>query len=753
MNKTIQRISVTLMFLLVGISMRVDGQLRHPEPGFVYNDTELPRIDITIVQSKLDSLYADPWSDQEYKSQFRFTRNDTIEVVLDIGFRFRGNTSRDKDKKSFRVSFNTFIQGQDFYGIEEMNLNAETNDPSLIRSKLSWTLFRYLGVPSLRSNHVLLYINNIFYGVYINTEHVDENYVRSRFGNNDGNLYKCLWPADLTYLGDHQDAYKFLNNDRRAYRLLINEEWDDYEDLAGLIDTLTQYEGTALRKGLERVLNVQQYLKIMAVDVMTGNWDGYMGNKNNYYLYRDQVTGRFEYIPYDLDNTFGIDWLGIDWSNRSIYNWHRDERPLYVKILQVEEYKEQFTWYIKELAAFMTSNTLNQEMVRWKNQISTAVSQDTFYLKDWGYVYTDFENAYTTGWGGHIPYGVQEYSGLRATSALAECIPTDASPLISHARISPSPGRIDLDWTAEDNDPGFSTTLHYRIDGAEWVSVPVGTPTETDPVSGTQTYTYSILSLTDETSVDLDLTVMDQGGQETRYPFDYFTVSFPLIDGPLYINEFMASNSDYKMDEFWEYDDWVEIYNSSNAQVWLGDIYLSDNMGAPGRYRLPDTFIEPEGFYTVWLDSNPEQGPNHAPFKIKKAGEELRLSQRPAYGFSLIDSITFGQQETDISFGRSIDGGTEWIAFSGPTPGYSNLSTGWNEKPMDDHTLILYPNPVYDGVLIFNRRVSGSIYNLMGNRLMEIVDAEQVLLPSFAPGIYIFRSDRGESKPFTVVGN
>ena len=752
MKKSLFNLILFGIFLLV--SLTTGAQIQHPESGFVFDDSEVPRIDITISASNLENLYADPTSDLEFQALFRFTRNDSIEELMDIGLRFRGNVySRDKQKKSFRISFNSFDSGRDFHGIEKMNLNAETNDPSLIRSKLSWNLYRYLGVAGLRSNHVLLYINNTFYGVYINTEHIDEKYVRSRFGTNDGNLYKCLWPADLTYIDENQDSYKFENDGERAYELHINEEWDDYEDLTRLISVLEQNNNLQLRDELEKVINVQQYLKTMAVDVMTGNWDGYIGNRNNYFLYRDQVTGRFEFIPYDLDNTFGIDWLGEDWSDRSIYNWHREERPLYVKILQVDEYREQFTVYIKKLADYMTSNDLNQEMERWKQQISSHVGLDSYYPLDWGYEYADFENALTSGWGGHVPYGVQEYAGIRAASALAECIQADASPLISHARIMPATGRIEMDWVTEDDDPGFTTTLHYRVDGSEWESILFDTPVETDAVSGLQTYRYSMLSLAEEVEVDLYFTAMDQAGQETRYPATFQTVSFPLISGPLYINEFMASNSSIRMDEYGEYDDWVEIYNPTDTQVWLGDIYLSDDMGVPGRYKFPDEYIDPAGYLMVWFDGEPEQGIYHASFKLNKGGEELRLSERPANGFSLMDSITFGSQVTDISLGRLIDGGTEWVAFAGPTPGYSNLSTGWEEAPVETLTLTLYPNPVSDGILHFSRRIRGAIYNVMGQKMIELVDTEQANVANFAAGMYIFRSIEGESKQFLVADN
>jgi spore coat protein H len=729
------------------------AQVTHPEGGFVYDDADLPRIDITMAGADLDRLYANPYSEEEYMAHFRFTRGGVAEELTSVGIRCRGNTSRGKDKKAFRLSFNTFEAGRDFHGIEKMHLNSETNDPSLVRSKLSWTLFRSLGIAGLRSNHVLLYINNDFYGVYINTEHVDEKFVRSRFNTNDGNLYKCLWPADLAYLGPGQDDYKTEYSGRRAYDLHINGEWDDYQDLADLIGAIENYSGTRFMEEVEKVINVQQYLKIMAVDVMTGNWDGYIGNKNNYYLYRDPVTGRFEYIPYDLDNTFGIDWLGEDWTVRSIYAWHREERPLYEKILQQEIYKQQYTGYIRKLAAFMTSTELEQEVERWRAQIAYWVGQDPYYPLDWGYTYADFENALTTGRGGHLPYGVMEYASLRAASALAECIQADAPPLVSHARVVPSPGRLRVDWTAEDDAAGFTTLFHYHIGDGEWQSSVPDAPSYTDPISGNLSCSDSLLGLPEEVRVDLYFTVMDNAGKETRYPSGTLSVEFPLADGPLRINEFMASNNNTYQDEYGEYDDWVEIFNPTAAPVWLGDLYLSDRVGIPGKYKFPDEFIGPGGFYLVWLDGQPEQGAGHAPFKISQGGEQIRLSGRPAEGFAIMDSITFGPQEPDVAFGRAPDGGNQWTAFSQATPGFSNLSTGHGEYMAGQEALILYPNPVVHGTLHFSRETSGIIYNMVGSAVLQVGFSDRADVGTLVPGIYLFQPDGGTPVRFIISGN
>ena len=741
---------VLFLTLLAGTHF-ANAQVGHPEAGFVFDDTELPRIDLTITESNLQALYADPESNTEYFATFTYTRTDSTEGPIDVALRFRGDTIRHKQKKSFRISFNSFDSNDNYHGIEKMDLNAEVNDPSLVRSKLAWELFRYLGAHGSRSNHVQLYINNAFYGVYLNTEHIDERYVKSRFDNNDGNLYRNLWPADLTYLGSSQDDYKYEYDGRPVYALRTNEKWDDYEDLSTLITTLNQYSGVQLKDALERLINVQQYLKAMAVDVMSGNWDGYSGDKNNYYLYRDQVSGRFEYIPYNLENSFGIDFRDVDWSIQSIYSWNLDLRPLYQKILGVEEYKAQFTMYIKQLAAYTASAELGNELLRWSQQIRDAVAMDTFYTKDYGFTLSDFDGSMNMAWGEHVDFGVQEFITARNASALTEAIDVDAKPLFSHLRVEPRSDRIDLDWSAEDDEPGFSTTLHYRIDGGSWMHVLKDTPAETDPVSGVYSYRDTIRSLVDTTEVEIYFTVVDQGGQENRYPDTTLLVSYPLVNGPLYINEFCASNKNIKQDEYGEYDDWAEIYNASDEQVWLADYFLSDNMGSPGKYRFPEEYLQAGDFYLVWLDDQEEQGVNHATFKINKEGEELRLSERPSTGFQLVDSVTFGLQETDITTGRMVDGGAEWILFPSPTPRYSNLSTGVQENQDLREPLSIYPNPVAEGVFYFNRRVSGAIYNIMGQRIMELEDAEYARIPQLGEGFYIFRSLEGESIQFIVM--
>ena len=194
-------------------------------------------------------------------------------------------------------------------------------------------------VPAPRSNHVELYINGRYYGLYINTEHVDEEFVESRFGNDLGNLYKCLYPADLTYLGSNPEDYKI-----NGYTLKTNTDQDHYDDLIDFIYILNNTTSENLPADLEPVFNVNGFLRYLAVEIFTGHWDGYSYNKNNYYLFNNLFTGKFEFIPYDTDNTFGIDWVGGDWGPRDIYHWWKtgESRPLTSKSLVIRSTRTVF---------------------------------------------------------------------------------------------------------------------------------------------------------------------------------------------------------------------------------------------------------------------------------------------------------------------------------------------------------------------------------------------------------------------------
>jgi len=147
-------------------------------------------------------------------------------------------------------------------------------------------------------------------------------------------------------------------------------------------------------------------------------------------------------------------------------------------------------------------------------------------------------------------------------------------------------------------------------------------------------------------------------------------------DTPLVINEFMASNSSYSQDPQGEYDDWVEIYNYGPNAIDIGGLYLTDNLSVPTKWRTPDgnpaaTTIPPQGYLLIWADNDTTDPGLHANFKISTVGEEIGLFDTD--GSTLIDSVAFGEQTNDISYGRYPDANDNWRFFGLPSPGKQNI--------------------------------------------------------------------------------
>ena len=174
------------------------------------------------------------------------------------------------------------------------------------------------------------------------------------------------------------------------------------------------------------------------------------------------------------------------------------------------------------------------------------------------------------------------------------------------------------------------------------------------------------------------------------------------IQAGLRFNEVMALNNRTKADEYGEYDDWLELYNGTSEAVDIGGMYVSDNISKPVKWQIPAsapqrTTIPPAGYLLLWADNSPTQGVLHLNIKLSGDGEEIILSRQGPAGLVIVDTLVFGPQSPDISWGRSPDGVGKWTAFAKPTPGSANTSTGTGEiqasPPVQCRLLQNYPNP------------------------------------------------------------
>lgn len=144
----------------------------------------------------------------------------------------------------------------------------------------------------------------------------------------------------------------------------------------------------------------------------------------------------------------------------------------------------------------------------------------------------------------------------------------------------------------------------------------------------------------------------------------------------LRINEILTRNSAVVMDDFFEYDDWIEIYNPPGSGITnLAGYYLSDNADSLTKWQIPAddagvTTVLPNNFIIFWIDDDYDnlnsQGPSHnAGFALDSDGEMILLTAPD--GLTIIDSTSFPEMARDVSWGRSCDGCPQWQYFNNVT--------------------------------------------------------------------------------------
>ena len=156
---------------------------------------------------------------------------------------------------------------------------------------------------------------------------------------------------------------------------------------------------------------------------------------------------------------------------------------------------------------------------------------------------------------------------------------------------------------------------------------------------------------------------------------------------PVFINEFMASNSGMNPDpDFGGFPDWIELYNAGDSTVDLSGYYLSDNLGNGTKWQIPDGIeIKSRSFLVFMADGMDTcRVYCHTSFRLEKSGEEIGLFD--PHGIP-VDSIEYDFQQTDVSYGRQPDGGPDWYYFEHPSFNGSNVSSAFTQTPAVEFSL------------------------------------------------------------------
>ena len=121
-----------------------------------------------------------------------------------------------------------------------------------------------------------------------------------------------------------------------------------------------------------------------------------------------------------------------------------------------------------------------------------------------------------------------------------------------------------------------------------------------------------------------------------RAAYEYYSITGSFTPGDVVLNELMASNISTSQDENGDFDDWIELFNTTEHSVSLSGLYLSDDLLNLTKWQLPAQTIAANDYLIIWADSD-SQNSLHTNFKLSSSGETLFLAD--ANGL-LLDSVS-----------------------------------------------------------------------------------------------------------------
>lgn len=315
----------------------------------------LPMIKIELSDNNMAKLEKNVWSKNYVEASINCGG-----IAKPIQLRYRGGHTREYSKKSFEINTQSGIR----------HLNAEYDDPSMIRNALSFRLFEWIGVPSPQTQHCVIKLNGKYLGVYLEIEGVDALFFERRaipfqslfYAGNDLATFGLLDP-------DHGKLKQTLFD---GYELILGTQADRV-DLENFIFDINTWDSSEWMAYVQSRLDIDNYLRWLAGAVCTGNYDGF---NQNYAIYQYTPLKLYRIIPWDYEGTWGRNCFGERCSSKSVritgYN------KLTEKLLTYPTIKNRYREIMSRiLATSFTLERLEPQLDELMYCVHSEIQQDT----------------------------------------------------------------------------------------------------------------------------------------------------------------------------------------------------------------------------------------------------------------------------------------------------------------------------------------------------------------------------------------
>jgi hypothetical protein len=349
-------------------------------PGSIPSYSGRPLYDIATLRTLFLDLDSDDW-ERELATFYNTDVEVPATVVVDdrsyrdVGVSFRGASSfrmvPEGSKRSLNLSFDFVKDDQHVGGYRTLNLLNGMNDPTFVRAARYSEIARHY-LPAPKINFVRVVINGESWGVYLNAQQYNKDFLRDFYGTTEGARWKVPGSprgrGGMEYLGSDAEVY------RSIYEIRSKDDPASWSALIHLFRVLDETPADRLPAALEPILDVDGALRFLALEVALVNSDGYWARASDYNLYRDP-RGRFHVLPHDMNEALGV---SGDVELDPLVGLDDASKPLRSKLLAVPAYRERYLSYVRDIAErWMDWASVGPIVERYQSVIADAVAADT----------------------------------------------------------------------------------------------------------------------------------------------------------------------------------------------------------------------------------------------------------------------------------------------------------------------------------------------------------------------------------------
>ncbi|KAG0238325.1 hypothetical protein BGW42_005558 [Actinomortierella wolfii] len=302
-----------------------------PEHSRVFDSRQIATIHLTVDSKEFAEMMANPMDEtrKPIHAGFRFLNAHTLYSADNVKLKVSGYGIRKFRKVSLHIQFkksgedeldgNNQQQNSDssndelFFNRPKIKLRSEYLDPTMLHERLYIDLLGAVGVPAYEGTYTRVYVNGEPHGFFLMIEDVEEPYLMHtihRGAIQDKSALGALYqmdsgsPAPLVYKGKLTTDYKPV-----LYRNKIlgaNPPDEPMQQLIAFMKDLRDFD-PSMKDGVaywEKRLDLEQYLRSMVLEYLTGAWDSSWWRANNYMMYFNPEQGRWQFLPVDFDSSF-----------------------------------------------------------------------------------------------------------------------------------------------------------------------------------------------------------------------------------------------------------------------------------------------------------------------------------------------------------------------------------------------------------------------------------------------------------------